>query len=140
MDLNTFLYYSIFILIILVVFTLPILYQISKLLGSVIRFIDSLNISTKALLTETTSTITNANSIIKTVDDMLVVLKDLIASLKELGEGAKKLGLALKDSEGYMASFFKYVVKFLISLKATLTHFAKGEKNKGGNSANDTKQ
>lgn len=132
MDLNNFLQYAVLILAVMVIFSIPILIQLARLIGAVIVFIKDLNKSSNVLLSEATTSVRNVNSIIGTFNEMVVGLKDLVSSTKELGEGFKRLGKALKDSETYFASIFKLIAKFATSLKVTLLHFTKGDKNKGG--------
>ncbi|MBF0607186.1 MAG: DUF948 domain-containing protein [Candidatus Magnetobacterium sp. LHC-1] len=124
--------YLLLLLTVLVVFIIPILIQISRMLGSVNDLLKTANESVKLMVAELTRTLESANKIIATVNSIIENAKELGIAFKGLSEGASKLGTTLKDSGSYITGLLQQMTGFVSSLKTTLSVLAKGLLKKGG--------
>lgn len=132
MSLELFLLLNFILLIILAVFIVPILIQVTRMLASVTALINTFNESGKALMTEATQTVHTTNSIVATVDETVKTVSEALSAVKDIGAGLKSLGKTLKDSEGYITSFLKQITVIGTTIKTALGLIAKGIKKKGG--------
>jgi uncharacterized protein YoxC len=127
-----FLLLSFIVIAALVVFLIPILVEIKKLLASITGLIKTTDDSVRPLLAEITDTVRKANGIVGTVDDIIKDVKDLVDSFKGLAAGAKELGATFKESITFISTLKGQVIGFVSTLVTTLGLLAKGINKKGG--------
>ncbi len=132
--------YLLVLLTVLVIFTIPILIQISRMIGSVTDLIKTANDSVKLMVTEIARTLEGANKVIATVNGIIESAKELGGAFKELSEGGKKLGSVLKDSGTHITNLFGQMTGFVSTLKTTLSVLARGLLKKGGQDDRDQRK
>ncbi|MBF0317336.1 MAG: DUF948 domain-containing protein [Nitrospirae bacterium] len=125
-------FYLLLLLTVLVIFIIPILIQISRMLGSVTDLLKTANESVKLMVGELARTLENANRVIATVNGIIENARELGSAFKGLSEGASKLGETLRDSGSYITGLLSQITGFVSSLKTTLSVLTKGLLKKGG--------
>ncbi|MBF0536827.1 MAG: DUF948 domain-containing protein [Nitrospirae bacterium] len=134
MSVNT---YLLLLLTVVVVFIVPILIQISRMIGSITDLIKTGNESVKLMVGEVTKTLDSANRVIATVNGIIEGARELGSAVKGLSEGASKLGSTLKESSSYITGLFGQVTDLVSTLKTTLSVLVKGLLKKGGKNGKD---
>jgi uncharacterized protein YoxC len=117
---------------VLVVFLVPILLEIKRLIASITGLIKTTDDSLKPLMAEITDTVRKANGIVGTVNDIVGNVNELVESFKGLAVGAKELGTTFKESVAFISSLKGQLTGFISTLVTTLGLLAKGITKKGG--------
>lgn len=132
MDLHLFLLLALILIGVLVVFTVPLLLRLAKLIDSISRLIDTGSVSLKTLTDNASNTIDRVNKILDTVDAIINGVTVLFGAVGDLGNSVKKLAVTITESDGFINNLKGQIAGILSSIKVAVSVIAKMLINRGG--------
>jgi uncharacterized protein YoxC len=132
MDLQLFLLIAIILIGLLVIFSLPLLLRLGKLINSISGLIDTTSATLKILTDNVSHTFERVNKILDTVDGLVNGVTELFSAIGVLGTSVKKLAVTITDSDSFINNVKTQLTGILTSIKVAVSALSKVLSNRGG--------